>query len=121
MISRIEEAHCHLENAIDTENLHYPVFPQDISGNSCTSTETAHTVPLGKEVSQGTHGKKRYPDTVEEKQINLVRLKLTWILVWGTSWSLRVRSFEQKLFLRLFRRELCQLTDLRYPCLIFCT
>lgn len=121
IISRIEEAHCHLENAIDTEHLHYPLFPQDISGNSCTSTQTVHTVPLGKEVSQGTHGKKRYPDTVEEKQINLVRLKLARIFVWGTWWSLRVWSFEQKLFLRLSGSEPCQLTHLRYPCLIFCT
>ena len=45
--------------------------------------QMAHTVPLGKEVSQGTHGKQRYPDTVEEQQLDLVRLMLAWILVWG--------------------------------------
>lgn len=65
----------------------------------------AHTVPLGKEVSQGTHGKQRYPDTVEEQQLDRVRLKLACILAWGNWGSLEAWSFEQKLLLRFLEEN----------------
>lgn len=56
------------------------LFLQDISGSSCTSTQTAHTVPLGKEVSQETLGKQQYPGITEEQHFDQVRLELAWIL-----------------------------------------
>lgn len=58
------------------------LFLQDISSSSCSSTQTAHTVPLGKEASQATLGKQQYPDIAEEQQFDLVRLGLPCILVW---------------------------------------
>lgn len=59
------------------------LFLQDISSSSCTSTQTAHTVPLGKEVSQEILGKQQYPDITEEQKFDQVRLELAWFLVWG--------------------------------------